>query len=334
MMPIKLGKIALIFSVSLAVILAGELFVRFALGLGTPPLTIKHPTIEYMFRPGQDVYRFGNHILINQYGMRSEDFPAKYSGSDEIRVMVFGDSVLNGGSQIGHENLATTLLSQQIAQSQNRQVTVGNISAGSWGPGNWLAYAKEYGFFDANIVLLVLSSDDYADNPSFAPLNLNTHPVRRPKSALTEALSRYLPMFWNKWVVRRNENHDESQAATQKASSEDIEQGLQDLKDFLTLARTESQTVIVFLHLEKQELELGQFKEGHYKIIELCEQLGISAISSEPFYRESISRGINIYRDEIHTTEAGQKVLADAIFSSLKGPVLRNKKLINDRQGG
>ncbi|MGG6242661.1 hypothetical protein ACQ4N7_28980 [Nodosilinea sp. AN01ver1] len=311
--------------------MAIELFARFGLGLGTPPLTIGHPTIEYMFKPGQDVYRFGNHILINQYGMRSEDFPAEHSGPDEIRVMVFGDSILNGGSQIGHENLATTLLSQQLAQSQNRRVTVGNISAGSWGPGNWLAYAKEYGFFDADIVLLVLSSDDYADNPSFAPLNLNTHPVRRPKSALTEALSRYLPMFWNKWMARRNKNHDENQTVTQEASPEDIEQGLQDLRDFLTLARTESQTVIVFLHLEKQALELGHIKEGYYKIAELCEQLGISAISLEPFYRESISHGVDIYRDKIHMNKAGQKVLADAILSSLEERVPLDKKLTDDR---
>lgn len=315
---------------SLAVILAGELFARIGLGLGTPPLSIRHPTIEYMFRPKQDVYRFGNHILINQYGMRSEDFPAGRLGSDEIRVMVFGDSVLNGGSQTDHESLATTLLSKELTQGQNGRTTVGNVSAGSWGPGNWLAYAKEYGFFDADIVILVLSSHDYADNPSFAPLNPSTHPVQRPKSALTEGLSRYLPMYWNKWRNSENKNHDKRQIVTQSINPADIQKGLQDLGDFLTLARTESQTVIVFLHLEKQELESGQIKEGHYKIVELCEQLGIPAVSLEPFYRESINRGVDIYRDEIHTNEAGQKVLADAMLSSLKGRLPRNKKLADE----
>ena len=55
----------------------GEIFARYFLGLGTPPLSISDPRIEYMFKPNQDVYRFGNHFITNQYGMRSEPFTKK-----------------------------------------------------------------------------------------------------------------------------------------------------------------------------------------------------------------------------------------------------------------
>ena len=121
-------------------IVSGEIFARYYLGLGTPPLSITHQKIEYMFKPNQDVKRFGNHIIINQYGMRTAPF-AVHKADGEFRIMVFGDSVLNGGNQTDHAALATTILHEKLSVAKQR-VVVGNISAGSWGPGNWLAYAK------------------------------------------------------------------------------------------------------------------------------------------------------------------------------------------------
>lgn len=181
---------------AIAAILGGEVFARFALGLGTPPLSVTHPTIEYMFKPNQDVFRFGNRVLINSYGMRSSDFALRKPSQNEFRIMVFGDSVLNGGAQTDQTDLATTVVSQRLHKELARPVVVGNISAGSWGPGNWLAYVREYGFFDADAIVLVASSHDAADNPTFAPLNLNTHPVTAPYSALVEGVTRYLPRYF------------------------------------------------------------------------------------------------------------------------------------------
>lgn len=327
----KHRKLSLIVGLSSAALLSGELVARFILGLGTPPLSIEHSRIEYMFKPSQNISRFGNRIVINEYGMRSESFPPQRLDSSETRIMVFGDSVINGGGLTDHSDLATTLIAEELTQAKDTKVIVGNISAGSWGPGNWLAYAEEYGFFDTDTVLLVLSSHDYADNPSSEPLNPNTHPVHRPKSAITEALTRYLPTYWNKWANSRNENHDKSQTVIQTVNPADIQQGLQDLAAFLSLAKTKAQTVIVFLHLEKEELELNQIKDGHYAIAQLCYQLGIPAISLESFYRESLSRGTDIYRDGIHINEAGQQVLADAILSSLRRQVLHDKNLADGR---
>jgi hypothetical protein len=154
---------------------AAEWFARARLGLGNPPLSVTHPTIEYLFKPNQDVLRFGNRVRINAYGMRSDDFPTN-KAQDEFRVLVFGDSVLNGGNLTDQKELATELLSVRLEQALERPVVVGNVSAGSWGPGNWLGYAREYGFFDADAVVLLISTHDYRDNPTFEPLNRYTHP--------------------------------------------------------------------------------------------------------------------------------------------------------------
>ena len=75
--------------------------------------------------------------------MRYEDVP--FPKDDEFRVICFVDSVLNGGSLTDQKDLATTLLEKKLKEV-TPDAYVGNISAGSWGPGNWRAYADEYGF--------------------------------------------------------------------------------------------------------------------------------------------------------------------------------------------
>ena len=50
-----------------------ELSLRYFWGLGNPPLLDKDPRIGYVFRPGQDLYRFGNRVVINRFSQRSDD---------------------------------------------------------------------------------------------------------------------------------------------------------------------------------------------------------------------------------------------------------------------
>jgi len=311
----------LIRSLGLAILLiaTGEIFARYYLGLGTPPLSMSHPSIEYMFKPNQDVYRYGHHVIVNQYGMRSEPF-TKNKGSNELRVMVFGDSVVNGGSPTDQADIATSILKERLTKIVNKNVVVGNISAGSWGPGNWLAYAKEYGFFDPDIVVLVISSHDYIDNPSFDPLNKYTHPTENPASALMEGVEKYWNDYSSKisggkalteayqFPVDKSKNRDDDKAAIK---------GLGDLKSFLELAKSNSRTVLVFQHYEKPEIESGQAKPGNQRIKVTCEQLGINPTSLEPYFRKSMESGIDPYRDFIHPNQVGQKLIADAILAKI-----------------
>ncbi|MEB3122094.1 MAG: SGNH/GDSL hydrolase family protein [Snowella sp.] len=300
----------------------GEIFARYYLGLGTPPLSIAHPSIEYLFKPNQDVHRFGNHFITNQYGMRSEPFSRK-KNSNELRVMVFGDSVVNGGNLTDHANLATTILKDKLSKILDKNVVVGNISAGSWGPGNWLAYAQEYGFFDADIIILVISSHDYIDNPTFQPLDKNTHPTKKPISALIEGIKRYVPRYFSKMSKNQNitESNSVSVAKTEQFVNEDkeVKRGLNDLKKFLELAKNYSNTILVLQHYERSEIISGHPEVGNKLINQTCQKLGIVPISLEPYFRRSIEDGINPYRDndEIHPNNVGQRLIADAILVKL-----------------
>ena len=294
-------------------LISGEVFARYYLGLGTPPLSVSHPTIEYLFAPNQDVYRFGNHIVVNAYGMRSEPFTAKKSGH-ELRVMVFGDSVMNGGNLTDQKELATELVRGQLRRQGYANAVVGNISAGSWGPGNWLAYAREYGFFDADVVVLVLSSHDYADNPLFTPLNPSTHPTERPVSALLEGIQRYLPRY----LPRAATAASAAEADTFPVPDEQaIQRALQDLSAFLQLAHQQTPNVLVLQHFEKSEIQKGAAGPGYQQIKETAAAAGIDTVSLEPYLRRSLEAGVNPYRDNIHPNAAGQKLIAEALLAGL-----------------
>ena len=292
-----------------------ELFARFGLGLGTPPLSQLHPRIEYLFQPNQDVQRFGNRVLINAYSMRTPDF-ALVKPEDELRVMIFGDSVLNGGNLTDHAALATTLLGQRLAETEGRPVVVGNISAGSWGPGNWLAYAKKYGFFDADVVVLLISSHDVADNPTFAPLNPNTHPQQTPPLALVEGITRYLPRYLPSWGGPQVQS-DSQPAASDEDSPTAIREGLADLRAFLKLAQEEVPRVLVVQHPDRQELTTRKAQPGFAMIRTLAVDLGVEVISAFPAMSEALAEGENPYRDNIHINEDGQALLADVLWDSI-----------------
>lgn len=304
----RFSKKYFIVSVLVVLFLVGaELFSRFYWGLGTPPLLMTHPTIEYLYQPNQDIQRFRNRILINQYGMRSAPFQPKKE-PDELRVIVFGDSVVNGGNSTDHNALATTILQEQLNQvSQHKKVVVGNISAGSWGPGNWLAYLREYGDFDADVIALVISSHDYFDNPKFEPLDGYFYPQRRPVSAVVEGVTRYVPQVLG-W--RSPPKLDPSDTAKAK--------GLSDLKDFLQLAKRSGATVIVFQHLGKAEMVRKQPYLGYPRVRELCKSLNIPTVSLRPYFQQAIEQGQSPYQDDIHPSDSGHRLIAQAMLEGLQ----------------
>jgi lysophospholipase L1-like esterase len=293
--------------IGIFLLVSAELLSRFVLGLGTPPLYVADPQIEYMLKPDQNVRRFGNHILVNHWGMRSPDFPLHKTNPDEIRILVMGDSVINGGSVIDQALLSTSLLQKRLQASLGRPVVIGNASAGSWGPGNWLAYVQRYGFFDADLVLLLVNSGDYADNPTFAPLDAN-HPDTQPLFALQEAVFRYLPGYLPT-LTKATAN----QVTT--ISPAEVARGRSDLGQFLSLAEAGStRKVMVFHHPDRPEFLANKYLTGHAEMRVLSQELDIPFIDLYPAYAK---QGANLYRDGIHHNVQGQKVLADALHDAV-----------------
>lgn len=289
-------------------VIGGELFARYYLGLGDPPLSISDPDIEYLFAPSQDVSRFGNQVKYNAYSMRSDTFPNEKAEDEALRVIVLGDSIVNGGSKTDQNDLATELLKQQLREELGQVVQVGNVSAGSWRPGNLLAYLTKHGLFDADVFLLVLSSHDAADVPTFEPLVgvSRAFPKHKPLFALEEAIFRYLPRF-----LPGNKATPNQSQPTQDPFDIEGFIALEDLEALAKLIQAAKTPLVLLQHPERKELEDG-YKPGYQAIADVADQLGIQKRDLGPYLQEAIDSGQKVYTDTIHLAKAGHAAMAKA----------------------
>lgn len=282
---------------SLLAILVGlsvlEFGLRKFLGLGTPALSIEHPEIHYMFKPDQDVMRFGNRIIINEFGMRSRKWQ---DISQPRRIIVMGDSVINGGNLTDHDELATT-----IATSED--TIFGNISAGSWGPRNMIAWINKFGLQEVESVILVLSSHDLTDFPDFNPLNRRTHPTMNPPLATIEALDRYSPQLYAKFFPKsRNKNR------SRHLNFQEIFAGRSDLHKILDIFALKNIRACLILHPEQREIEdMNDVRRQHFH--DVFERREVPVIDTIEYMRVAIERGIMPFRDNIHLNAEGQRMM-------------------------
>lgn len=301
--------IALIVAGSLlALLVLAEVYARVGVGLGDPTLYKADPRIEYLPLPSRTYRRFGNRVSYNAYSMRSRHFPARKSDPTELRVLVVGDSIVNGGTRTDQDALATSLLEKVLTEALGRSVIVANIAAASWGPPNFLAYLKRFGLFDADVLVVVLNSDDYADAPTFEPLD-DRRPRHRPLLALQEVAGR-----WVRRSLRRRRNRKRQE---QPVSAEAIEACMGALREVIGMGRAAGASVLLAQHLSQSELENGP-EAGHHEIAHLAEEMGLRPIPLGPAFAESLRKRRDPYRDRYHLNEQGQRVIA----RTLRDPIL------------
>lgn len=303
--------LARIAAASLVVVAFAELTARVAFGLGDPVLYAADPAVEYLLRPDQNVRRFGRQIIVNQYGMRSESFPERKHRTEELRILVMGDSVVNGGNRTDHSRLATTLLRDSLQNVNGRPVVVGNVSAGSWGPPNLLAWSHKYGLLDADVVVIVLSSHDASDVPTFSVLNAVTQPTERPVSALWEGVTNYLPRLFATRVAdgASQEMHSHLRAPDLVA--------LDAFRQLVEVARNAGACVSVVQHLTQAELEHSP-GPGHEAVRVAAAELDVPVSDDITSKVEVTNSAEPIYRDNIHFTDAGQELLARALVAAVE----------------
>jgi len=295
------------------VLVSFEFFCKFLIGLGDPPLSREHPTIEYEFVPNQDIKRFHRTIKINSYGMRSNDLK-KVKPSNEKRILVFGDSVIWGGSLIDQKDLSTEILKEN-GLNEGITLEVGNVSAGSWGPGNWLAYVREKGTFSADIVVLVISSHDSQDNPSFESNDLVKN---KPISAFYELITRYLVPKIKNFSKNSNSNTLNKKNFKKEINKEEVK-GLKDLSDFIDIVRKEGSEVSVVQFWDREEYLSGKVKEGNLAIKKILNAKNILPIQSIDIFKSCSEDHKQLFTDSIHPfTKLGQRCLSRVIFEAIK----------------
>lgn len=169
--------------------LAAELSAR-ALGFGTP-LLYRASASGYELVPDQTVRRLGKVTHVNAQGLRGPDLtPSVPAGVS--RILILGDSVANGGTQINDSETIAAHLQDDLGHSGiHAQVTT--AAAGGWAVPNEAVWLATHGTQSARLVVLEINEKDL-EQP-FVDASLLDHnvsfPSHAPISGLQEIVMRY-----------------------------------------------------------------------------------------------------------------------------------------------
>lgn len=97
----------------------------------------------------------------------------------------------------------------------------------------------------------------------------------------------------------------------------DVRQGLGDLEQFLLLAQNTGAKTNVIQFWDRSEVEGGKLQEGHQKIKEVAQALNIPLTQTGEKFQLASQNKSELFRDSIHPTDEGQKVLAESIMEVL-----------------
>jgi hypothetical protein len=314
----KPSRLKLLLFAGVAIFLFSELFCRFAIGLGNPPLYQADGKIEYLLQPSKTYYRFHHRFSVNRYGMRADDFPPEKSNPNELRVIVVGDSIIYGGVLMDQSEIDTEILKRDLQQRFARPVVVGNASAKSWGPPNELAYLQRYGTLHADVVVLELSSHDYADAPTFVPVVgiSAAYPQKRPPLAVFDLFETYiLPRYTHFGATP--EGIDRTMI-NEAASPQDIAECREAEREFFRYVRSRDAKVALVQHLSLPELN-GDYQPGYYANQAVAKEENVPWVDDADELRLALKSGRNPFYpgDDLHLDRSGQPILAHTIDRAL-----------------
>lgn len=295
-----IGLAIALFSIALILL---ELALRILFGFGDPLLYVGDAEIGYLLAPNQSVKRFGNRIEINEYSMRSPKFTLKPEIGTK-RVLMIGDSIINGGWWTDQKDT----VSEMIARSN---LEVLNASANSWSPRNELAYLKRFGTFHADVIVLVINTDDlFGTPPSALGVGRNrNYPDRKPPSAIWEVVDRYLLPA------------SELPAELKKIQAEGGDRvgiNLDAIRQIRAIANQNGAKFVLTITPLLRELTVGSRDyelTARQRLTELTQTEQIQFIDFLNIFKSSDPQ--TLYRDHIHLSPSGNRILSDWISQAI-----------------
>lgn len=310
----------------IATAFAVEIICRFGLGLGDPPLEILDPACGYRFRPSQSVHRFGNRITYDADSTRG----GKSAPPDGkvFTTLVIGDSVLNGGALTDDEDTPTGVLNDLRFGLSGGTLRFLNLSAGSWAPPQQLGYLNAYGTLGADSVVLVMSSHDILGRAQgdYAPF-----PTQSPWTATEEAVMRYL-LRRRQHLFTTGPGRWEAAAAEVPgdvvSSQEPGAIAMWCLSEIAALCRRKNLPFAVVLWPERSEAVGNRWEDRVALLRQTLDTEKVPRIELMDAVRSTPGFPDAVYRDMIHPTVAGQRMVAGAVLS------LRLQMAVADQPGG
>lgn len=292
-------KTTLLLSFTILLLSVGELVGRY-IGLTSYPVYIESSKFEYILKPNQNTLIYRNRVFTNEYSMRSKPL----TPTDTSVVLLIGDSIIHGGNLTDQDSLATTILENNVTHTLHRNIRILNISAKSWGPDNGVAYLKEYGLFNADMIVLVVSSHDAFDNMTFRK-TVGTSPDHPAKNTLLA-----WQMFVKKGLPRipflQNLFHETQPSFRDTVLNSNVFNT--GFRDFQEISKKNNIPLIIYLHSSTSEIDSHKLVGGGLKIIDFCHQNQIPIIIGLGKEKPQF------YEDGLHFNNQGQKFLANTLF--------------------
>lgn len=272
--------------VFIAVLLAGGEVVLRIRGYHQLPVFIADERFEYMTAPGQNIDTGGVRFITNEVGMRCGPIGSK----KQKRVLVVGDSVINGGMSSTQDSLATSIA--ELATGAQ----VLNCSAPSWGPDNAAAFLGAHGLFDTDLVIAVFSSHDAFDRMTFEPI-VGHHPAY-PDHTPALALEAYMDkLFYS------------APAPTNASDNATFNDGWMPLVE---RARAAGIPFVVALHPEAGEVAEHRYDARGQQVLDSLRAWNVPVI-------ELLGRmDGTMYWDNIHLNDHGQHALGTELGAIIR----------------
>jgi len=282
---------------------------RWGFGLGNPVLSQTDPDTGYRFQPNQKVVRFGKTLEYNQYSQRS-DPTTRNKPANTFRILMVGDSVLNGGNPVDQTETISEQLEAQLSTS-GRSVEVLNASAGSWGIGNQLGYLRQFGTLDCDVLILQIGTHDLTQPMSSGDrvgVDVN-YPDRDPVLALEEAVRRYLipklqPYFPSPKIP--------AEIPATSSEQQQFQQNMERFRAIVAAARQE-QTAVAVLYTPNWTDVLPTPSSPPYKaeFFQVLSRLNVPAIDVHADWSALPAATVEPYfRDSVHLSVEGNQAVA------------------------
>ncbi|WP_204102775.1 MULTISPECIES: SGNH/GDSL hydrolase family protein [Spirulina sp. CCY15215] len=302
----------LIFIILLVLILEGVLRLKF--GLGNPVLSQTDSATGYRFQPNQNITRFGRKIIYNQYSQRSDRLTSQ-NPKNTLRILMVGDSVLNGGTLTDQKQTISEQLEAQIKKTGiNTEVL--NASAGSWGIGNQLGYLQKFGTFASDLLILQIGTHDLIQPTSVGDrvgIDPN-YPDHKPFLALQEMFSRYLlPQF----SLRLHLQPPYPEIPPTLTPEEQFHENLLLLDRILKRDRT-LPIIVLFTPNRVDVLPNADLPAYKTKFLQFLKTRHISFIDTHLAWSQYPATTTESYfRDVVHLTPAGNSAIAKLLFEQI-----------------
>jgi lysophospholipase L1-like esterase len=322
-LQVKLALI-IILAVMVGLLLAIEIGLRSLFGFGNPLIYIGDEQIGYLLAPNQRTRRFGNRIEINEYSMRSAPLQMIPVPST-LRILILGDSIANGGWWTDQANTISNLLMRSLKSASidnYTEVEVLNASANSWGPRNELAYLQRFGNFQAQVVVLLINTDDlFAKAPTSLPVGRDrNYPNSKPPLALVELLQRYI---FKQKPIPELEN-------IQNEAGDIVGINLEAISKIQALTRdSNSKFLLIMTPLFREIGEPGSRDyeiKARQRLSEFTKTQQITYIDMLPILN-SIKDVQEVYQDNIHFNFQGNQLISQVIERSLREMLYHDTKL-------